>query len=368
MASAALQLPIKFTEHFQLQNVGISADTITFKTLTMESDKFICVREASKPDNAQVTIIDLNDPQAPIKRPIAADSAIMHPTSKVIALKAAKTLQIFNIEMKSKVKAYTMTEECVFWRWISVNTIGIVTDLSVYHWSMEGDSQPVKVFDRHASMQGAQILSYATDEDMKWLVLGGIVMENNLAVGRMQLYSVERNVSQPIEGHAACFAQYAYESNKEPSTLFCFASRGLQGGKMHILEVSAVVAGNKPFPKRVVEIVFAPDAPGDFPVVMQVSRKYNVFYLITKFGYLHVFDVESGSCIFMSRVSADTVFVSAAHTASSGIIAVNRRGQVFSVTIDEMNVVSYINVKLNNPELAYKSKFNWDFSCVKEFL
>ncbi len=143
---------------------------------------------------------------------------------------------------------------------------------------------------------------------------------------------------------------------------------------MHILEVSAVVAGNKPFPKRVVEIVFAPDAPGDFPVVMQVSRKYNVFYLITKFGYLHVFDVESGSCVFMSRVSADTVFVSAAHTASSGIIAVNRRGQVFSVTIDEMNVVSYINVKLNNPELAYKSKLKnknwevfWDFFCVKEF-
>ena len=61
---------------------------------------------------------------------------------------AAKTLQIFNIEMKSKVKAHTMTEEVMFWKWISVNTVALVTDTAVYHWSMEGDSQPTKVFDR----------------------------------------------------------------------------------------------------------------------------------------------------------------------------------------------------------------------------
>ena len=88
--TSALQIPIKFTEHFQLQNVGINAETITFKTLTMESDKFICVRE-NKPEGAQVTIIDLSDPASPIKRPMAAESAIMHPTSRVIALKGIKT-------------------------------------------------------------------------------------------------------------------------------------------------------------------------------------------------------------------------------------------------------------------------------------
>ena len=52
----------------------------------MESDKFICVRE-KRADSSQLTIIDLADPNNLIKRPISADSAIMHPTSKVIALK-----------------------------------------------------------------------------------------------------------------------------------------------------------------------------------------------------------------------------------------------------------------------------------------
>lgn len=87
---------------------------------------------------------------------------------------AAKTLQIFNIEMKSKVKAHTMTEEVMFWKWISVNTVALVTDTAVFHWSMEGDSQPNKVFDRHASLAGCQIINYRTDEQQKWLLLIGI--------------------------------------------------------------------------------------------------------------------------------------------------------------------------------------------------
>ena len=96
-------LPIKFQEHMQLQNAGINVANIGLSTLTMESDKFICVREKVA-ETAQVVIIDLADTGNPIRRPITADSAIMHPTSKVIALKASKTLQIFNIEMKSKMK------------------------------------------------------------------------------------------------------------------------------------------------------------------------------------------------------------------------------------------------------------------------
>ena len=53
---------------------------------------------------------------------------------------AAKTVQIFNIEMKSKMKAHNLTEDVTFWKWINVNTIGLVTETGVFHWSMEGDA------------------------------------------------------------------------------------------------------------------------------------------------------------------------------------------------------------------------------------
>ena len=52
---------------------------------------------------------------------------------------AGKSLQIFNIEMKSKMKAHQMVEDVMFWKWVNLNTIALVTETSVYHWSMEGE-------------------------------------------------------------------------------------------------------------------------------------------------------------------------------------------------------------------------------------
>ncbi|WAR01555.1 LOW QUALITY PROTEIN: CLH1-like protein [Mya arenaria] len=355
-------LPIRFQEHLQLQNVGINAANIGFSTLTMESDKFICVREKVG-ETAQVVIIDMNDSSNPIRRPISADSAIMNPTSKVIALKgsaqpgdpnAGKTLQIFNIEMKSKMKAHTMTEEVLFWKWISVNTVAIATETAVFHWPMEGDSQPQKMFERHSNLQGCQIINYRTDPKQQWLLLIGISAQQNRVVGAMQLYSVERKVSQPIEGHAAAFASLKVDNNPNPSTIFCFAVRGPQGGKLHIIEVGTPPAGNSPFSKKAVDVFFPPEAQNDFPVAMQVSQKHGVIFLITKYGYVHLYDIENAFCIYMNRISGDTIFVTAPHDATSGIIGVNRKGQVLSVSVEEDNIVPYITNTLQNPDLAIK--------------
>lgn len=70
-------------------------------------------------------------------------------------------------------KTCTMTEDCIFWKWINVNTIGIVTEASVYHWGVEGDSQPVKMFDRHPNLNNCQIINYRTDESLQWLLVIG---------------------------------------------------------------------------------------------------------------------------------------------------------------------------------------------------
>ncbi|CAM4867695.1 unnamed protein product [Rotaria socialis] len=321
------QLPIKFQEHLRLQNVGINVTNIGFSSLTMESDKFICVREKVN-DTAFVIIIDMADPTNPIKLPITADSAIMNPTSKVIALKAGKTLQIFNIKLRSRMKTYTMEEDSIFWKWASVNTIGIVTETSVYHWTMEGDSQPDKMFDRHQSLLGCQIINYRTDESWHWLLVNGIKAQEGRVVGRMQLYSVEHKVSQPIEGHAAAFTQFKLEANKKTSTLFSFAVRGPQGGKLHIIEVGTPPPENQAFQKKVVDVQFPAESPNDFPVAMQTSAKHGVIFLVTKYGYVHMFDIESGTLIYMNRISAETMFVTAPYEPTSGIIAVNRKGQV----------------------------------------
>jgi hypothetical protein len=59
-----------------------------------------------------------------------------------------------------------------------------------------------------------------------------------------------------------------------------------------------------------------------------VSEKHKIAYMVTKFGFLHVFDLVSGTTIYMNRISTETIFVTAPHDATNGILGVNRKGQV----------------------------------------
>jgi len=93
---------------------------ISFTNVTMESEKFICVRETGTAN--AVVIVDVASPSQPLKRPITADSALMNPEKRIIALKATTAegdgkdhLQIFNIEQKAKMKSHQMDEPVVFW-------------------------------------------------------------------------------------------------------------------------------------------------------------------------------------------------------------------------------------------------------------
>ena len=60
----------------------------------MESDKYICVRETA-PQNS-VVIIDMSMPMQPLRRPITADSALMNPNSRILALKGRTLLSVLN--------------------------------------------------------------------------------------------------------------------------------------------------------------------------------------------------------------------------------------------------------------------------------
>jgi clathrin heavy chain len=72
------------------------------------------------------------------------------------------------------------------------------------------------------------------------------------------------------------------------------------------------------------------------------------------FGFIHLYDIESGACIYMNRISGETIFVTAEHEATNGIIGVNKKGQVLSVNVDEATIIPYILTTLNNTELAFK--------------
>jgi clathrin heavy chain len=63
------------------------------------------------------------------------------------------------------------------------------------------------VFDRHATLsEGTQIINYQVSPDEKWCLLMGISQSAAGTIqGTMQLYSIEKGVSQTLQGHSGCF-------------------------------------------------------------------------------------------------------------------------------------------------------------------
>ncbi|KAG5239975.1 clathrin heavy chain family protein [Salix suchowensis] len=360
---AAANAPITMKEVLTLPSIGISPQFITFTNVTMESDKYICVRETA-PQNS-VVIIDMHMPMQPLRRPITADSALMNPDSRILALKAQLPgttqdhLQIFNIEMKAKMKSYQMPEQIVFWKWITPKMLGLVTQTSVYHWSIEGDSEPVKMFERTANLQSNQIINYKCDPSVKWLVLIGIAPgspeRQQLVKGNMQLFSVDQQRSQALEAHAASFAHFKVPGNENPSTLISFASKSFNAGqvtsKLHVIELGAQ-PGKPSFTKKQADLFFPPDFVDDFPVAMQISHKYSLIYVITKLGLLFVYDLETATAVYRNRISPDPIFLTVEASVVGGFYAINRRGQVLLATVNEAMIVPFVSGQLNNLELA----------------
>ncbi|EHB14914.1 Clathrin heavy chain 2 [Heterocephalus glaber] len=226
--------------------------------------------------------------------------------------------------MKSKMKAYTMAEEVIFWKWISVDIVALVTDTTGYHWSMEGDSQPIKMFDRHASLAGYQMIHYRTDAYQKWLLLIGISAQ----------LQVQCLANQKMSAFEALLAAVLDMSLPNFGTFDC-----QQPHEVGFTETEALEADHW------AEAIL---------MASEIEVKLGVIYLITKYGYLHIYDLESGMCIYMNRISADTIFVSAPHEPTSGIIVVNKKEQVLSVCVEEENIVNYATSVLQNLDLGLR--------------
>ena len=77
-----------------------------------------------------------------------------------------------------------------------------------------------------------------------------------------------------------------------------------------------------------------------------------MLYVVTKMGLLFVYDVETATAIYRNKVSNDPVFIAAGAPGVGGVYAVNRRGQVLLMNINEQAVVPFVSGQLKNQELA----------------
>lgn len=78
----------------QLQALGIEAASIRFDNLTLESDRYVCVRESNE-GKSTVVIVDTTGIKNTMRRTITADSAALHPAGKILALRGTAFFFVF---------------------------------------------------------------------------------------------------------------------------------------------------------------------------------------------------------------------------------------------------------------------------------
>ncbi len=124
-------------------------------------------------------------------------------------------------------------EMAIWWKVLGLVTINSIYILNVFDGQVNG--RPVKLTDRHASLQQCQIIDFTANENLDWLAVVGIYQtEQSTIGGKIQLFNKTRNVSQPIDGHACQFSKILLDGNTEKNQVFVIANND----DLKIIEIS----------------------------------------------------------------------------------------------------------------------------------
>merc|ERR1719253_2342253 len=286
-----------------------------------------------------------------------AEAAVMNPAANVLALRSGKTIQLFNLDAKAKLKSHDMDAPIVYWKWTGPNNLALVTAASVYHWTADGPDAPAKVFDRHPTIGAStQIINYQVSPDDQWCLLGGISAGPQGGVnGNMQLYSVEKKVSQPLQGHAGAFAKVKLAGREDPAQLLVFHEKKAAdpAHKLFVMEVGRDPSKGTPHRLAPTAVPVPPEAAQDFPVSLVVDAKDDIAFLLSKMGFVYLFDVHSGKTLFRTRITQETVFVTRAQPATGAVFGITvRTGRVLRLCLNGPQLVPYVLNTLRDNDLA----------------
>jgi clathrin heavy chain len=338
--------PIGVNDVLTFTGIGIDPQFASLTNSALSKDKYLCVREENGAES-QVAIVDLQAGNQVTRHRMKADAAVMHPSRNIIALRGANILQVFDLDTRQKLKSFNVPDGMVvsFWQWIDNDTLVIVAGGNVLHWSLSGGANPSGVFQLLPQFAQAQILSYSVSHDNNWHALFALSPENGGIVGKVQLYSRERNVSQVIDAYCATFSKFG------DLPLLCFVSK--QAGQMRL---NVFPLGSSPqaqaFGKKGCDLPAPPDVQDDLPLQLVFSPKYESVFLITRAGLLYIIEVETPFLYVSVRIT-QTQMIASALASNGGVIALGRDGRMINIAINEGAIVDYIT-KRGSAQVAAK--------------
>jgi len=112
-------------------------------------------------------------------------------------------------------------------------------------------------------------------------------------IGLIQIYSVDNQLSQCIEGQAVTFIRYQFSSSSAESSVLVVAKRvSFNCTKLFINRL-----GPEAYFSHTTSLnnsLFYSSSQMDYPFQIICSIKLGLIYIVTKFGYLNVCDLKTG--------------------------------------------------------------------------
>ena len=352
-------LPVQVKEITDLQKHGFNPSLINLGTLSFESDKYICAKEVDQQGNASVITCDIMNNFAISKRKMAmADGVMMHPTQNIMSVRAKNgqnniMIQVYNLDTKQKLKDINLNYEITFWKWLNQKTIGLVSPTSVYTLDISEMNSPAKkVFDRQGAIAGSNVfvMNLTCDSNNQWYTLSAISSTNvggqPQALGYIQLYNVQQNVSQNLEGFAPCMKDVKC-IDENPCSIFCFIDK-----KQNNPNYKLLITDLSPAKRVKVPVDVQMSSSNDFPVLMDVLDRFGVIFLATNAGFLYIYEITKGIMIFKCKLSENSLLFSSHNSNTGGMMYINKSGKLLGVDIDRNNLLPYMmNFYKNAPNI-----------------
>eukprot|EP01013_Petalomonas_cantuscygni_P037898 TRINITY_DN68827_c0_g1_i1.p1 TRINITY_DN68827_c0_g1~~TRINITY_DN68827_c0_g1_i1.p1 ORF type:complete len:1710 (+),score=593.72 TRINITY_DN68827_c0_g1_i1:183-5312(+) len=344
---------LKRTDVFNLRNEGVAQEFINFKCATLNSPKYVCVRDRSG-DTPSILIVDFTtDRPNSTRHKISADAAIMNPSSNIIALKddATQTIQIYNLDLRERLKTTKTPDRVDFWTWIDPRTLAFVTPTAVYHWGLSEGQEPVKFFDRDPELADKQLLHYKVDESMSYALLIGVKKEADGSLGGWtQFWSVKSATGRIVREHAGAFAAVSTPGDAQPRSVMCLASVSAGQGKVSAVEVPT---RDRPAAITRVQATFSAPAPGDFPVAVVPAAPANLLYVLLRSGTVHLFSLTKLQQLDQQQLLQEPVFASCTGPQNN-VQGVTSKGAVVQVGVNFQQAVQFAQHRLQDTDFALR--------------
>lgn len=156
---------VTVTEQMQLRTLGFGIGEISWSSVRVTSDDWICVLHKQRAGNQQerkslqATVIDPLGNQIRSLQLDGLTSAQVSPFRDVIALSTAEKIYTVCLKTNAIISWNRFPCEVIYWSWVGKSVIGIIGRQRIYHWLISSDSMSF-IVNRSPRLRNTQITNY----------------------------------------------------------------------------------------------------------------------------------------------------------------------------------------------------------------